>query len=185
MEPANFNIPKYHLIHVQFNDDCMACHAVKKCEKSHFSNPSHKQIQIHELFQRAVREVMVSGAIIWDRQKFDSWAFARGLTIEQSVIFKSVLNKRFNFNIELDIPNDINFYNRKSDKMCLNHFHLTEDCFKSNAFRHELGIEELPEKEELLSVKVDYLSAKEVEKLSKMTCLEDSSEEEELFIVLF
>lgn len=185
MEPANFNIPKYHLIHVQFNDDCMACHAVKKCEKSHFSNPSHKQIQIHELFQRVIREVMVSGAIIWKRQRFDSTAFTRGLTIEQAIILKSVLNKKFNFNIELNISSDVYFCSKKSDKMSQDQFNLTEDCFKSNAFRRELGIRDLPEKEELFSVKVDYLSVKEVEKLSKMTCLEDSSEEEEMFFLLF
>jgi hypothetical protein len=58
-------------------------------------------------------------------------------------------------------------------------FRFTEDCYKSNAFRRELGIRDLPEKEELFEVVVDYSSGVEVEKL------EDLPEEEELFVVLF
>jgi hypothetical protein len=118
MNPVD--LPKYQLIHQQFSDDCLACQAVKKCNKYHFSNP------VHEIFQKTVVKVMALGVKVWIQKRYYHGASTKKLSNQQAVILQMVLNKKFNFSMDLELDEK------------KNSFYFNSECYNSRSFVHDL-----------------------------------------------
>lgn len=88
-------VNNYNLKHNQFNEDCIACHAVQRCNKYHYPN------SVHDVFQKTVIDIMGARAKSI-KEKMCYYYAATELTVEQAVVLKIILKRELHFNIDLE-----------------------------------------------------------------------------------